>query len=168
MPLLVLWWVKMRTNKLIATTCLLLVGCSASHRSQDEDAIREVVFRDSLQHYDKAGILIFLSFGGDTDPPDAFLARLRGLKSTIRKGSDAMMTKPGTEAGISYGLIRDRTTNELGTLTTVVIRRWINDSEVEASLGNVRGGLNGEGYTCTVKKTDGRWRIESKRHRWVS
>jgi hypothetical protein len=149
---------------LLITGTLAVCGAETA-RQTDEMNIREAVFRCQFTN-DASGVnlkgkVFFLQMGEDkkADPSDEFMQCFAGHTPPVRKAS-ACEIRP-------HGPV-DRKTGEAGLVFHVGAIKWISDTDVDVEGGFYEGMRSAAGYTFTLKKEDGKWRVIKSRLEWIS
>lgn len=131
-----------------------------SDQIEDENNIREAVFRFQFQHiaFKDKTIIYFLSVYGK-DPDEKFMKRF-GNNPRIRKQSQAINGVDG---------IVDKKTGEVGLILQLYGIKWLNKNEVEISGGYYEAMLSASGNTYSLKRTKrGKWIITKDDLEWIS
>lgn len=115
---------------------------TAASREETEWDIREAVFRYQFERNASAqqqnADVYFLSLGGETDPPAAFVERFSRHKPQVE--------------GVSH-----RTDTGTYLVFTIEDVRWVSDDHVEVGGGYYEGPLSASGNTYRVERRDGAW-----------
>jgi hypothetical protein len=147
---------------LFAFASLTLAGCDA--RKNQEDEIREAVFRWQFEHnasgQQQKAEAYYLEIGEEGNPSDEFMKRFAKHTPPVRKVSDC------TFDGVT--VVRDKKTGERGLIFKVTSIEWKSDTEVDVKGEYYEAGLSASGNTYTVKKENGKWKVIKDKMHWIS
>jgi hypothetical protein len=127
--------------------------------NRDKDEIREFLVRMYIQGWKDQSRPIFVRFEHDTDPSDAFLARLAGLKFDFRKGSRAESRENRDSPNSTSQNVFDRVTGEPGIIVSVDSIELCPDGTVRVRSGVHRGFLGGYGDELLLRRLNGAWTV---------
>jgi hypothetical protein len=137
---------------------------SADATRQEQDNIREAVFRYEFKHNGAIGqaLKVYCLSHGDNedDPSDDFIRRFEGHKPRVQKVSKC-------DADPFKGVV-DKETHERGVILRATSIAWISATEVKVTGGYYEDGLSASGNTYTVRKINGKWRVTADRMNWIS
>jgi len=129
-------------------------------RQNQEDDIREAVFRRQLNEFGSTGLpdtaprdmpkAYFIGLGEKDDPSDAFIKRFNGHKPPVRKLSACKMSVDGDF---------DKKTGERGYVLSVGTITWKSDTEVDVNGFWHVSGLCASWDTYTLKKQNRKWKV---------
>jgi hypothetical protein len=143
-----------------------------SNRRQQEDDIRETIFRYQFaENGVQAAEVYFLSvptgkekgdiFNASRNPSDEFVERFANLKPPVKKASASRFGGPS-------GWVVDKQSGKRGVLFNTGSIQWISETEVEVEGSFYAGMLYARGYTYTVKKAEGKWKVTKSKQTWLS
>lgn len=131
---------------------------------QEQDDIREVVFRYQFRHNSSIQVnkvaAYCLSVEKGSDPSDSFIKRFAGDTPAVRKVSECTADP--------YKGVVDKSSGKRGLVLRVKIIKWISQAEAEVVGGYFEDGLSASGNTYTVTKTKGTWRVSKAWMNWLS
>jgi hypothetical protein len=141
----------------------------------DDDSVREFVFRDVIFDCGCAGVF-FLSLDEGIDPSKDFLGRFAdlkfqvvgpsaGLALEVRENSRSKFVEPSN--GYRDPLYFDRFTEESGHRLRVKLKK-IGNGRVEVEGSFYTRALYAFGYRYVFERSGTRWRVLDKRKAWVS
>ena len=142
------------------------LGVAADKAREDqENDIREAVFRYQFHHYNpplqKTAGAYYLGVGEKiTDPSDEFMKRFTDHKPPVRKISTVHYVP---DKGIF-----DNKTEVQGLAFIIRSLKWISDTEVEVSGKCYEGPVSATGNIYTVKKENGKWKVTKDKMVWIS
>jgi len=159
--------------KILRSLIALLVSASIavaaeSKRHEQEDAVREAVFRYQFTNNaahgpataEKMIETYYLSIGEkDGDPSVALMKRFAGHKPSVRKVSECSTAKMR---------VTDKQTGKLGLIFRVRSIKWISDTEAEVKGGYYEDGRSASGNTYRVRRKGGIWQITKDKMDWIS
>ena len=135
-------------------TTLLLLGALALGQTNEEDDIREAVFRHQFEHNasgqkQNANAYYLCGPGKNRDLPADFMKRFATHKPPVRICS-------ASHYDPNYGLV-DNKTGRTGLSFHLGDVKWTSDSEVEVQGGYYEGNMSSSNNTYSVRKQNGKW-----------
>jgi hypothetical protein len=132
--------------------------------SQDEDDLREAVFR-YMFHKNASGMqqsahVFCLHFENGADPPAAFLLRFHGARIPAYAGSAC------TE-NASSGVIH-RATGKHGLAFRIDAIAWTDADHAAVNGGYYEAGLSASGNVYTLERRHGVWTVTKDAMQWIS
>jgi len=76
--------------------------------------------------------------------------------------------RAAADAKLDKGYVRDKATDDRGTMVWIVIKEWVSPDEVTLDFGLWGGPLDASGKTITCLKKDGQWQIKEEANVWLS
>jgi hypothetical protein len=132
----------------------------------EEDSVYEAAFRIMLGRWlsDNAARYqnYYLKIEGKKDPSDALMEKLSDLGLPVRKGSECFIS------GKDGSIVLDKSTKKQGILFSVSKLKWISRDEVKFGSYDHEGNMAAFGCTYTLKREDGKWKLEKAVECWVS
>ncbi len=132
----------------------------------DEDAVYEAGFRimlgrwlsNNTERYPN----YYLKIEGKKDPSGPLMEKLSDLGVQIRKASDCFIfDKDGS-------IVLDKVTKKQGILFSISKLKWTSKDEVKFGGYDHEGNMGAFGCTYTLKREDGKWKMDKAEECWIS
>jgi hypothetical protein len=122
----------------------------------EEDCIREVVFRYQIQNSEghKSSDLFFLSLQEHSDPNYELVKRL---------ASSSYRVKPVSQSIDQHVIIKDKETGEPGVILSVGKITWIDQTKVEVALSTYSGFGDAKGYVYELARDENGWTVKNRK-----
>ena len=122
----------------------------------EEDCIREVVFRYQIQNPEghKPSNLFFLSLKEHSDPNYEVVKRL---------ASGSYRVKPISRSVAEHAIIKDKETGEPGVILTVGKITWVDKTRVEVALSAYSGFGDAKGYVYELARGENGWTVKNRK-----
>lgn len=157
-------WLR-QVIKLAVRTADSKITSSIETKLNDEDSIREIVFKEILKHWipksDKNLKAYYLSVD-NKDPSENLLKKFTDYKVSIKKVSELTISLEDGNSSLDEALKKQ------GVLFSISKLDWKNKDEVKTNAGSYLGNMGSDGCLYTLKRENGEWKIISAENCFVS
>lgn len=139
---------------------------AVSRNSNDDDLIREVIFKVNIEQWHKRNTnrkikSYYLAVDDIQDPSESLIKKFAGYGFPVKKVSESLIEPEGS-------IVTDKKTGKQGIIFSISKLEWKNIDEVKATGGNYMGNM--ASYYClyTLRRENGEWKIVSSENCVIS